>query len=172
MSRFAFAYIIQLDLPGGPVKIGRSANPRSRFKTLDIANPCEARFIGITLDGFQREADMLAATETRKIKGEWRYPTRELFHLVAQYHAAGEWFVPASDHQAHFDASDVAARVHRIVPETTHEVCPMSLNHHWTKDVLAKVAEHDRMIPVDWSGLVPSPAFPSFSWPCVQDRAA
>ncbi|MGR4893372.1 hypothetical protein ACIPPQ_20295 [Sphingopyxis sp. LARHCG72] len=172
MTRFAFAYIVQLDLPGGPVKIGRTARPRSRFKAFDLATPVDARIVGITFDGYQREADMLAATAARAIKGEWRYPTPELYRLLAQYHDDGEWFVPADDHQAHFDATDVEARVHRIIPKTAHPVCPRALNYIWSKEVLTAVAAHDRMIAVDWAGFTRVEDAPSLSWPTVERKAA
>lgn len=172
MSRFAFAYVVQLDLPGGPVKIGRSARPRSRFKAFDIGTPVEARIVGITFDGYQREADMLAATAARTIKGEWRYPTQELYRLLAKYHDDGEWFVPADDHQAHFDATDVEARVHRIIPKTAHPVSPGALNYFWSKEVLAAVAQRDRMIAVDWAGFTRAVESPSLFWPSADRKAA
>ncbi|ALJ12608.1 hypothetical protein [Sphingopyxis macrogoltabida] len=172
MKGFAFAYVVQLDLPGGPVKIGRSARPRSRFKQFELGTPVNARLVGITFDGYEREAEMLAATADRTIKGEWRYPTRELYRLISKYHSSGEWFVPAVDHQAHFDAADVEARVHRIIPKTAHPVSPSALNYFWSKEVLAAVTVHDRMIPVDWAGFTLATDAPSLSWPEADRKAA
>lgn len=172
MKRYSFAYIVQLDLPGGPVKIGQTARPRSRFKSFDCATPCDARIVGLTINGVEREREMLEATAHRAIKGEWRYATPELYRLLRQYHAAGEWFVPVDDHRAHFEQADVAARVKRIVPNCRFTISVGSLDYHWSKDVLKIAAPVDPTLPLDWAGFVQADNPPSLAWPSVAQSTA
>lgn len=172
MSRCSLAYVVQLDLPGGPIKIGHSSQPRNRFKSFDFATPCDARIVGITLHGKQREADMLAATESRSIKGEWRYPTAPLMRLLSDYHDAGEWFVPVDDHKAHFEQTNVAARLREIMPTIKWPISSGSLGYHWANDVLKVVTPVDQSLHLDWAGFVPSSAAPSLHWPQAVRRAA
>lgn len=169
--RVAFGYIAQLDLPGDPIKIGMTSRPRCRFNQFNLATPVPARMIGLTLNGLEREREMLAVTERRKIKGEWRYVTEALGKLVAGYHAAGEWFVPAPDHKAHFLATEVEARVLRTglwdrrVSHTSHE-------YHWARAVLKAAMESDPMLGLDWAGYVRAPEPPSLVWPRLRSIAA
>lgn len=172
MKGFRFGYVVQLDLPGGPVKIGQSGSPRTRLQSFSSATPCDARIVGITFNGSERERAMLAATEDRKIKGEWRYPTRDLLALIGEYHEAGEWFVPVEDHAAHFKAARVVERVLECKPNINLPICPNSLGYHWANSVLSLVHKVDPMLPVDWAGFIPSTERPSLHWPRFEAMAA
>lgn len=170
MKRCALAYVVQLDLPGGPIKIGSSTMPRNRFKHFEASTPCDMRFVGVTYHGDQREAEMLAATSDRTIRGEWRYPTQALYRLLAKYHAAGEWFTPVDDHRAHFDKTDVKARVRALVPGNTLPISPGSLGYFWAKDMLKVLTPADPTLHLDWAGF--APAAPTLHWPASQQAAA
>lgn len=172
MRGYRFGYVVQLDLPGGPIKIGQSGSPRTRLQSFSTATPCDARIVGITFNGVEREREMLAATETSKIKGEWRYPTRELRSLIAKYHNAGEWFSPVDDYLAHMEQAKVEDRVRKIIPNLKHRICGQSLGLHWANALLMRVTEVDPMLPVDWAGFVPAHECPSLFWPIDQKQAA
>ena len=161
MNRVSFAYIVQLDLPGCPVKIGRSRAPRVRLRAFDNATPVAVRMVGITLNGSDREAEMLSATADTIIKGEWRYPNAALQSLVNSYHLAGEWFVMADNHRAHYVNANVAARIANYT--STHKPCPIGIGYHWSKGVLAAAQNDDPLLGVDWSGFVRGA--PLLKWP-------
>ncbi|OWQ97997.1 hypothetical protein [Sphingopyxis witflariensis] len=172
MKGFRFGYVVQLDLPGGPIKIGQSGSPRTRLQTFSAATPCAARMVGITFRGDEREREMLAATDDRKIKGEWRYPTRELLALLGSYHDAGEWFIPVDDHHAHFKAARVVDRVAECAPDLNFTICPNALGYHWANSVLSRVHKIDPTLPLDWAGFVPATDRPTLLWPRTQALAA
>jgi len=172
MKGYRFGYVVQLDLPGGPVKIGQSGSPRTRLQAFSAATPCDVRIVGLTVRGAERERAMLAATEDRKIKGEWRYPTRELLALLGGYHDAGEWFVPVEDHAEHFKSRRVAERVAEHAPGVRFTICPNALGYHWANSVLSQVSLGDPLLPFDWAGFVPATERPSLLWPQGLAKAA
>ena len=168
MRRVSFGYIAQLDLPGGPIKIGQSKAPRHRLQAFDVATPVACRMIGITINGSVREAEMLDATDGAVIKGEWRYPTDRLFRLIQSYHKAGEWFVMAADHKRHFARTNVIERVGKY--STSYKACPQAIGYFWSSEVLNAAQQDDPMLGVDWSGFERAKQAPSFIWP--NSRAA
>lgn len=172
MKRPSLAYVVQLDLPGGPIKVGHSTSPRNRFKAFDIGTPCDARLIGVTFAGQRREAEMLAATEGRKIKGEWRYPTQELYRLLAAYHEAGEWFTAVADPAEHIKRTAVADRVKAILPNCSYSFSVGSVGYWWAANILAQVTRSDPMLHLDWAGFVPADVPPSLQWPVAARQAA
>ncbi len=157
------AYIVQLNLPGSPIKIGSTVSPWSRFDAFNHGTPVECRFIGLTIDGVEREQEMLAATDDRKIKGEWRYATSELARLVAGYHHQAEWFVPSV-----YDAEDIRRRVCALHPDfeefASRGLRPRSIGYHWAKRCIAMCPEKDPLLPVHWAGFRPAAERPSFIW--------
>jgi hypothetical protein len=160
-----FGYIVQLDLPGGPIKIGSTSQPRSRWATFDSATPVATRMVGLTLHGIVREREMLAATNSRIVKGEWRYPTLALQQLILEYYAMGEWFVPAADHLDHFTQTRVKERVIEADPTMARRtVCRQSAGWHWAQDILRLAKESDPLLGLDWNGFVPASQPPSFIW--------
>lgn len=166
MSSHRLAYIVQLDLPGRPLKIGSTKNPRSRFQSFDCATPVACRFVGVTIDGIVREKEMLAATESAKIKGEWRYETPELLSLVRRWHKAGEWFVQGD---CAIDGQGLAKRIIAVCPRaetyvSDGKVTACQLGYWWATDALKAAAETDPLLIVHWAGFHPAEADPSFVW--------
>ena len=167
MSIPRLAYIVQLDLPGAPIKIGSSKNVWSRLDAFSHGTPVDCRYIGLTLNGLAREKEMLAATAHRKIKGEWRYPTAELSRLVATYQMAGEWFGYAP---AEYDEDDIRARILALVPEASkyvdgRKIGPRSQGYYWSNAVLARAADSDPKLGAHWAGFRETATRPSFQWP-------
>lgn len=160
------AYIVQLDLPGRPIKIGCTKNPWTRFDAFSHGTPVSLRYVGLTIDGFAREKEMLAATAATKIKGEWRYPTPELARAVLGYHLAREWFVydPSS-----YDADEIRSRVLAITPDAHRylgkKIGPRSVGYAWANDVLRKATSADPLLSVHWAGFREAKERPSFLWP-------
>lgn len=170
MKRVCFAYIAQLDLPGRPVKIGCTTYARRRLASFDHGTPVAVRLIGVTIDGTAREMEMLEATRSTAIKGEWRYPNDALRELVNRYHAAGEWYVPAANHAEHFKATNVRERVSKI--RDGYHISPGAVGFHWAKYVLNAAAQSDPLLGLDWGGYVPADTAPSFDWPRALQVAA
>lgn len=172
MTRITFAYIVQLDLPGSPIKIGHSCKPRTRWETFKSATPCDTRMIGITLNGVEREQEMLAATESAKIHGEWRRPTAELADLIGRYHRAGEWFHPVEKPNELFHAMDVRNRILRASPShKDHTLSHRSHQYWWAANVLAAAQGVDPLLGVHWCGFDCAETVPNLEWP-RQLRAA
>jgi hypothetical protein len=177
MSSHRVSYIVQLDLPGRPIKIGSTKNPRARFQAFDCATPVACRFVGLTIDGVEREKAMLAATESAKIKGEWRYETPALLALVRRWHSAGEWFVPDV---RDIDANGIAQRILAAYPKakdflSNGKVTPCQLGYWWATHALKAAAETDPLLIVHWAGFRPLEGEPSFVWrdsPLSIERAA
>lgn len=159
------SYIAQLNLPGFPIKVGCTKNPWSRLDSFSHGTPVDCRFIGLTLDGIAREKEMLEATASAKIKGEWRYTTDALRKLVARYQAAGEWFTYCPDS---FDEADIRARALALVPEYSsyleRKLSPRSVGYYWVNTVLSRAVERDPLLHVHWAGFRPSDEPPSFEW--------
>ena len=162
MSRNAitFAYIVSGDLPGAPVKIGLSQKPRHRFDNIRRAVPFRVRFLGVTLDGAEREQQMFDATADRVIRTDWRYPTPALFGLVRKWIEAGEWFLPSASPNERFAKARVAERI-----ECVGYAAPPRYDGttHWRDEIL-KAAAHDPTLGLDWDGFERSSQFPEFSW--------
>lgn len=177
MSSHRLGYIVQLDLPGRPIKIGSTKNPRGRIQAFDCATPVACRFVGLTIDGIAREKEMLAATDSAKIKGEWRYETPELLALVSGWHNAGEWFVPDDKP---IDAERVGARIIRAYPAAEKYLCggkvtPCQLGYWWATTALKAAAKTDPLLIVHWAGFRQAESEPSFVWansPLSMARAA
>lgn len=173
MSIPRLAYIAQLDMSGFPIKIGCTKNPWSRIDAFSHGTPVDCRFVGVTLDGFAREKEMLAATSKAKIKGEWRYVTEALRELLGVYHGNGEWFTyqPGS-----FDEGDIRARALALCPEhesyLSRKLSPRSVGYYWVNAVLSRAVTRDPLLPIHWAGFRPSPTAPCFEWPRKMAKAA
>lgn len=169
------AYIVQLDLPGHPIKIGCTKNPWSRFDAFSHGTPVACRYVGLTIDGIRREKAMLAATIKTKIKGEWRYPTPELIKLVRDYYANREWFTFAPET---YDGADIRSRILAIAPENERYLrdgrrpSPRSVGYAWVNAVLAQAETIDPLLGVHWAGFHHAAEPPSFQWPNSPLRVA
>lgn len=169
--RFYYGYIAQLDLPGGPIKVGRSCQPLARLEAFQNATPVECRMIGVTLHGDEREELMLAATDSAKIRSEWRYVTPELRRLVQGWFEAGEWFVPVDDPKRHFKQADVERRI-REYCDYKYSISHCSHRYGFAQHILKASAEKDPTLGLDWVGFVRAKTPPSFEWPEAKRQAA
>jgi hypothetical protein len=75
-------YFIQSE-DGGPIKIGRSRDPRKRLAALQTSHPDDLRLLAV-MDGDEAEEEALhkAFPPTR---GEWCNPTAELLEYIDRY---------------------------------------------------------------------------------------
>lgn len=76
-----FAYAIQAG-EGGPIKIGTSADPWQRLKTLQTANASELRVIAAWRVLFFEEQDIHETFARFRLRGEWFEPAEELVKFV------------------------------------------------------------------------------------------
>jgi hypothetical protein len=164
----ALAYIVQLNLPGGPIKIGQSCRVAQRVYAYSGGTPVDVRLIGVTFPGFKREREMLDATKGGIIKGEWRLVTPELRGLVAGWFNAGEWFVESGNYKRHFEEAQVAERVRR---HWTGEKEP-SLGFWNAHQVTAKIGDADPSLLADWHGFARASSSPDFHWPSLKRATA
>lgn len=165
-----FGYIVQLDLPGYPIKVGKTRTPYTRLSMFRTHTPVDARLVGVTIDGGRREADMIAAVKPTRIRGEWGYFNDGLRALVGEYHEAGEWWEVAPDVAAHLKQTNVAERMAAACPhEASRKITPNSGEWAWAMKVQSIAAETDPTLPMDWRGFK-RPHQPNLSWP-VQERA-
>lgn len=164
MSAVSFAYIVQLNMPGLPLKIGHSRRPMSRLQQFQAGTPVQARLLGITLNGKARERDMLNATSGAIIHGEWRRCTDDLMALATKYFADGEWFVRASDPKALFEQMRVEERASPYAQG--YKVRPCACDYFWSGEVL-EAAHDDPLLGIHWNGFEQAIEPPSFQWPAL-----
>ena len=70
---------------GGPIKIGRTANVKSRFKRLQIASPDVLTMLAV-LDGHSTmEVALHKRFQDLKIRGEWYRPDAALLAWIAEH---------------------------------------------------------------------------------------
>ncbi len=162
------AYIVQLAMPGGPIKIGQSCRVRQRIQHFSAGTPVEARLLCVMPFGIQREHEMLEATKTSIIKGEWRYATADLFHLLRTYLDAGDIFVLSANPKKHFTETGVAERANVADPRWA----PYGYGYWNAHNVAHKVRESDPLLLLDWHGFERATAMPDFNWHSVNRRAA
>ena len=66
----------------GPIKIGKSLNPKSRLKTLQTANPIPLSIILIIPEYFYKEELIQEKFRKYRISGEWFHPAKELLDFI------------------------------------------------------------------------------------------
>ena len=74
-------YFIQ-EGENGPIKIGRSGNPEKRLGNLQEGNPRKLKIIAVLHGDRQRENEIHHELRRFGIRGEWFYPTREVFDYI------------------------------------------------------------------------------------------
>lgn len=158
------AYIVQLDLPRSPIKIGHTGSPRRRFHHFSAGTPVDCRIVGVTGNGIEREAEMLAATKDAKIKGEWRYATPALRALVGKYHAQGSWYHKAENHREHFEDAKVARRIEPFYNGRVFNLGPSNYVYPSVREVIAAAAIEDPSVLFDYHGFVPA-KHSGLEWP-------
>lgn len=154
LRRVSFAYVVQLDLPGFPVKVGHTTQPNKRFDTFRKATPVPLNVIGVTIGGCDREKELLAAISGSRIHGEWGHPTEELQAEITASFEAGNWYVPAADQKAHMLAKGVPERVKRYA--RSYPIHFNSINYQWASEVLKLARHDDPLLGLDWSGYKPA----------------
>jgi hypothetical protein len=162
----SLAYIVQLNLPGGPIKIGHSSRVRQRFYQFNAGTPADCRIVGVTYPGAEREAEMLKATSSAIIKGEWRFVTPQLRALIYGWCEAGEWHEPTADPRKHYEETRVAERAIPFCRERKID----SRFGYWNAHQIAERAKDFRLL-ADWHGFKVSHRPPLFDWPALKAAA-
>jgi hypothetical protein len=80
-ARPSWVYFLQAD-GGGPVKIGRSANPQARVEELQQGSPVQLRLLAVCRGGHRREAELHRQFAAQRLHGEWFRPGTELLAFV------------------------------------------------------------------------------------------
>jgi len=75
-------YAIQVE-DGGPVKIGKGRNPRSRLMGLQVASPYKLRLLAECNWHDQNETILHDHLRESYIRGEWFEPSEEVMKIVA-----------------------------------------------------------------------------------------
>ncbi len=164
----ALAYIVQLALPGGPIKIGQSCRVRQRIQHFSAGTPVDVRLLCVMPSGVSREKEMLEATKDSVVKGEWRYANPKLFRLLRTYLDAGDMFVLSANPRKHFESTGVAARANAADPRWA----PYGYGYWNAHAVADKVRDSDPMLLLDWHGFERATALPDFNWHIADRRAA
>lgn len=157
--RISFAYVVQCDIPGHPIKVGNSRAPQIRFKSFLGHTPADHRLLGITIDGAQREAALKAALAPTVIRGEWGLPNEDVAVLIQSWVDAGDWYVPVADHAAHLVTAKVRDRM-AALGFGDYSCSTGSCSYHWASGVLHAARERDPTLGLDWNGFVPSSEMP------------
>jgi T5orf172 domain len=82
-------YFIQHGPPDGLIKIGFSADIRSRIKSIQLLAPLPLRLLGHVPGGMEKESELHARFETSRHHGEWFSPTPDLLAWVEAHAATG-----------------------------------------------------------------------------------
>lgn len=175
MKAPSFAYIVQLDLPGHPIKIGYSSNLIGRFDAFSGATPVELRLIGATLGGKLREAEFLAATSGRVLKGEWRYATPALTTMLREIYLRGEWFVPHDDLAAIWERHSVPARLAEAKVDLGRQTMRPTrrlLESYRVRDAVCALRHRYPALGLHVSGFDVARHPPCLDWPATEQEAA
>lgn len=70
---------------GGPIKIGRSCNPRARLRELQISQPAPLRLLAVIAGGRGVEANFHRRFAHAKIRGEWYTREPDLMAEIAVF---------------------------------------------------------------------------------------
>lgn len=82
-----YVYFMQED-GGGPIKIGKSKEPKGRLRRLQTASHSRIRLLAVVQGYDMVEAQMHRRFAASRIRGEWFKPTHELLAFIEGIHAA------------------------------------------------------------------------------------